>query len=66
MKSDLKKGEKMWNKLIFDSKGNIEPWGRDFWTENQFAHFLVIFSGVVTGFAIIFGFGILLLYFLSQ
>jgi len=42
-----------WNKLIFDSQGHIEPWGRDFWTEKIFAEFLVIGGGALIGFFLI-------------
>lgn len=34
----------MENKPLFDSKGNIEPWGRDFWTENNLGEFIIIFG----------------------
>ena len=45
-------------KPLFDSKGNIEPWGRDFWAENMFAEFIIIFGG--TAFIIsLFIFGII-------
>lgn len=27
---------------LFDSQGNIEPWGRDFWTENILSELLIV------------------------
>lgn len=31
-----------WNKPIFNSQGHIEPWGRDFWTENKLGEFIIV------------------------
>lgn len=30
--------------LLFDSQGHIEPWGKDFWTENKLVEFGLITS----------------------
>lgn len=39
---------------IFDSQGDIRPWGRDFWTENFLGEIIIVGGGTLLIVGIIF------------
>ena len=40
--------DKETNKIMWDSQGNIEPWGRDLWNDNPLVEFILIFGGATS------------------